>query len=74
MEAKTKLEIPDSLKEIRNLRVEEAAAVIGIGRTMAYELVMSGKLGSVKIGKARRIPASAVQKYLAAQDGSGTAA
>lgn len=30
-----------------------------------YELIRSGRLGSVKQGRARRIPASAIRDYIA---------
>jgi excisionase family DNA binding protein len=38
------------------LTVEEAAQILSVGRTLLYDLVMRGKVGSVKIGNARRIP------------------
>jgi excisionase family DNA binding protein len=36
-------------------RPEEAAAVLGLGRTKVYELMASGELRSVKVGGARRV-------------------
>ena len=47
-------------------RVVEAAAVLGIGRTKTYELVASGQLRSVLIGRARRIPVDALNEFVAA--------
>lgn len=47
------------------LTVEEAARRIGIGRTKMYEYVASGEIASVKIGSLRRIPAEAVNDFLA---------
>ncbi|MFD0369495.1 helix-turn-helix domain-containing protein [Streptomyces sp. NPDC127114] len=47
------------------LTVSEAARRIGIGRTKLYEYVASGEIASVKIGSLRRIPAEAVNDFLA---------
>jgi excisionase family DNA binding protein len=47
------------------LTVEEAAEQLGIGRTLAWQLVRSGDLGSVRIGKLRRVPVSAVAEFAA---------
>jgi len=38
----------------------EAAAALGIGRSNTYELLQSGQLPSVRIGRCRRVPADAV--------------
>lgn len=45
--------------------VQEAADQLGIGKTTAYALVRSGDLESVRIGRLRRIPASAISSYAA---------
>ncbi|MGE0721666.1 MAG: helix-turn-helix domain-containing protein [Novosphingobium sp.] len=37
------------------VRVNDAARMIGIGRTKLYELIASGEINTVKIGKATRI-------------------
>ncbi|WP_371639656.1 helix-turn-helix domain-containing protein [Streptomyces virginiae] len=47
------------------LTVAEAARRLGIGRTKLYEYVASGEIVSVKIGSLRRIPAEAVNDFLA---------
>lgn len=44
--------------------VEEAARRLAIGRTVAYSLIRSGELPSVKIGRSRRIPVSTLQQYV----------
>jgi excisionase family DNA binding protein len=46
------------------LTVAEAAAVLGIGRTLMYSLVSSGAVESVTIGRLRRIPADALTAYV----------
>ncbi len=47
------------------LTVEEAAERLSIGRTKAYELVASGELESVTIGRCRRVPAEALEPFVA---------
>lgn len=54
--------IPDNLPLV--LSVPELAAVLHIGRNAAYELVNSGKIRSIRIGKNIRIPQSALMDYL----------
>ncbi|MCK9899107.1 transcriptional regulator [Parafrankia colletiae] len=36
----------------------EAAELLGVGRTTIYELMNSGDIPSVRIGRARRIPSA----------------
>ena len=50
----------------RLLRVEDAANLLNIGRSAVYDLIRSGRLRSVKIGKSRRIPREAVDEVIAA--------
>ena len=44
--------------------VVEVARMLSIGRTAAWELVRKQKIKSVKIGRTRRVPVSAVQEYV----------
>jgi excisionase family DNA binding protein len=44
--------------------VEEACQALGIGRALTYELIMSGRLHSIKVGARRLIPASALAEFL----------
>jgi excisionase family DNA binding protein len=46
------------------LTVDDAAAVLSLGRTKVYELLESGLLPSVKIGRSRRIPLSGVREFV----------
>lgn len=46
------------------LQVEDLMPVLGIGRNTAYELVRSGQIRSIRIGRQLRIPKEAVQEYL----------
>jgi excisionase family DNA binding protein len=47
---------------------EEAAKVVGLSRGGIYNLMASGKLRSVKIGRRRIIPASALAELLEGPD------
>ena len=46
------------------LRVEDLIEILHIGRNTAYELVRSGQIHSIRIGRQLRIPKEAVQEYL----------
>ena len=41
------------------LNVEEAAEVLGVGKSTVYDLIRMRLLRSVRIGKSRRIPVDA---------------
>jgi len=44
--------------------VAEAAHMLSIGRTAAWELVRKRKIKSVKIGRTRRLPIAAIEEYV----------
>ncbi|MGW0061846.1 helix-turn-helix domain-containing protein [Streptosporangium sandarakinum] len=44
----------------------EASVMLGIGKTKVYELMASGELRSVKIGRSRRIPVEALTAFVSA--------
>ncbi len=47
------------------LRVEEVARLLGIGRSKAYELVASGDLPALRIGRLIRVPRHALDRWIA---------
>ncbi|WP_395110736.1 helix-turn-helix domain-containing protein [Actinomadura sp. SCN-SB] len=49
----------------RLYRVTEAMEMLSLSRTVIYELIRSGRLRSVREGRARRIPGSAIAEYIA---------
>jgi len=55
-------------------RVEDAAKVLALGRSKTFELIASGELKSVQIGRSRRVPRSALEAYAAHLDGDPTPA
>ena len=46
------------------LRPEEAAELTGLGRTTIYELMRSGELRSINVGRARRIPRVELERWV----------
>ena len=46
------------------MRVGDLMPVLRIGRNAAYELVRSGKIRSIRVGRSIRIPREAVIDYL----------
>lgn len=46
------------------LTPEEAGERLGVGRTQIYDLMRRGELLSVHIGRLRRIPVAALQRYV----------
>lgn len=50
----------------RLLTAGEASVVLGLSRSVLYTLLSSGDLASVKIGRARRIPTEAIDRFVAA--------
>lgn len=48
----------------RTYTVAEAAGVLGIGLSLAYEMVRTGRIPSLKLGGRWLIPQAAVEKML----------
>ena len=46
------------------LTVVEAAHRLGIGRTLMYELLSSGQIESVHVGRLHKVPAGALAKFV----------
>jgi excisionase family DNA binding protein len=46
------------------LTVEETATLLRLGRTQTYELVMLGKIQSVKIGRQRLVVRDSLQDFV----------
>ena len=46
------------------LRVEDLMPILGIGRNTAYELVRSGQIRSIRVGRKIRVPKDAVAAFL----------
>ncbi len=46
------------------LRVPEVAAALGIARSLAYEMARDGRLPTVHIGKAVRVPRRQLEEWI----------
>jgi excisionase family DNA binding protein len=53
---------------------QEAARMLHISRAHLYDYILSGQLQSVKLGRCRRIPAAALQRFVdaLAKEATGT--
>jgi len=55
----------ERLDDLQLYEVTDAMRMLRFGKTAIYELIRSGRLRSVKQGRARRIPAAAISDYIA---------
>lgn len=55
---------PPPAVEVLAYRVPDAVKASGIGRTKIYEMILSGELESVTIGRRRLIPADALRRLV----------
>jgi excisionase family DNA binding protein len=46
------------------LTADEAAEIVGVGKTKMYELIRVGAVESVRIGRCRRIPPDALAAFV----------
>lgn len=46
-------------------RIEEAAQLLSVSKSRVYELIRSGQLRTVKVGKSHRVPARSLDEYVA---------
>ncbi len=46
------------------LSVDEAATLMNLGRSIVYDLVMRQQIASIKVGRMRRSPVSALREYV----------
>ena len=50
------------------LRVPEVAKALGLGRTKVYELIATGELPVIRLGRAVRVSVAALQKWVDERD------
>ncbi|MCL4552526.1 MAG: helix-turn-helix domain-containing protein [Candidatus Marsarchaeota archaeon] len=46
------------------LTITEVSALLNLGRTKTYELIMGGRTKSVKLGRKRLVPKASVERYV----------
>jgi excisionase family DNA binding protein len=56
------------------LRIPEVAERLGIGRTKIYELIATGELPTVRFGRAVRVSATTLQKWVEEREQQGLSA
>jgi excisionase family DNA binding protein len=49
----------------RLLSVDEAAALLGIGRSRLYDEIAAARVRSVKVGRRRLVPSGAIAEFIA---------
>jgi excisionase family DNA binding protein len=52
---------------------DRAAEMIGLGRTKTYEVIRTGELRSIKVGRRRLVPLSAITEFLSQSSAPGAA-
>lgn len=52
------------------LKIPEVMARLAVGQTKVYELMSSGELRSVKVGRSRRVPNNDLERFMAELDDS----
>lgn len=62
LQVETTTPAPDRL-----LSIDEAAEVVGVGRTRLYADIGAGRLRSVTVGRRRLVPVKAIADYIASQ-------
>jgi excisionase family DNA binding protein len=55
---------PNVPPNMRLFKVEDAMTLLSLGRNTIFELIRSGRLRSVKEGRSRLIPGSAIAEYI----------
>lgn len=58
---------PSEREPDRLLSIEQAAQALGIGRTVLYSEIWAGRIRSVKIGRRRLVPSSAISEVASRQ-------
>lgn len=50
------------------LKIPDVMERLSVGQTKVYELMSSGQLRSVKVGRARRVPSHELERFMADLD------
>jgi DNA binding domain, excisionase family len=55
----------DDAMETRLLKVPDVAARLTLSRSKTYELIQTGELRAIRVGRARRVPELEVERFVA---------
>ena len=47
------------------LKPEEAARLLGVGRSLMYRMIAAGELPTIRVGADHRVPVDALKKWVA---------
>jgi excisionase family DNA binding protein len=50
------------------LKIPDVMERLAVGQTKVYELLSSGELRSVRVGRARRVPSNELERFMAELD------
>ncbi len=50
------------------LKPSEVAQILGIGRSLIYELIARREIPSIRLGRCIRVPSESLQRWLKAQE------
>ena len=64
MNAPTRLQPLNCVPSPRLISIRQVVLLLGIGRTLAYELIAEGKLKTVRIGRRRFVTAEAIDEFI----------
>ena len=59
---------PSEREPDRLLSIEQAARALGVGRTALYSEIGAGRIRSVKVGRRRLVPASAISEVASGRE------
>ena len=59
--------LEDDMKSYKLLTVQEVADQLGLGKTRTYDLILQGAIGSIKIGRSRRVHPKAIEEFIERQ-------
>ena len=57
--------------DVQAMKPEQAAQLLGVSRTTIYELLRSGELRSLRIGRSRRVTPRAIEEFVSRREGAG---
>ena len=46
------------------LKLSEVAQMLGLGRSLVYELIAQGQIPSVRLGRCIRVPSESLQQWI----------